>query len=393
MKNQTLNILIVAAWYPSHKNPTEGSFIEEQVEMLQKLGHKITVLHPYLLGTFRESFNKNNYTHKETWKACEVIRIGVKPLIPGCRTLAYKYLLYKTKKALEKYSICIHDFDIIHSHALFMGGYIGLKLSQKYQIPFVHTEHTSGLIAQPEQYSKADRKIIQEVLLNASKTLFVSKFALEKTLIQYSISPSSNIEVLNNIVASVFFEVEINHFESNPFRYLVISRLHSRKGNELLLQGWKEVVKLYPRAQLTIAGEGPEKEKLIGITQTLNLKDSVIFLPHLSRTEVLKQIKQHHVLISVSRLETFGLTVAEAQAIGKPVVVTDSGGVRDIVTKETGIICESHVNELAKALIEIQVNYEKYDPHKIRELTYNKFSESVIGLQLEKIYSEILNQN
>jgi glycosyltransferase involved in cell wall biosynthesis len=92
-------------------------------------------------------------------------------------------------------------------------------------------------------------------------------------------------------------------------------------------------------------------------------------------------------------LETFGLTVAEAQAIGKPVVVTDSGGVRDIVTKETGIICESHVNELAKALIEIQVNYEKYDPHKIRELTYNKFSESVIGLQLEKIYSEILNQN
>ena len=52
MGNKKYHVLICTAWYKSEINETEGSFVEEQARLLQAKGYKVSVVHPYLKGTF-----------------------------------------------------------------------------------------------------------------------------------------------------------------------------------------------------------------------------------------------------------------------------------------------------------------------------------------------------
>jgi L-malate glycosyltransferase len=388
MSDKPLKILIVASWYPDAKQPTSGSFVEEQALMLQKAGHTVCVLHPYLMGTFFSSLFKKNQISKELYNTIPVIRVGIKPPLPKQRKLAYKQLFQKCWSALEKYKCLISEFDIIHSHAMFMGAYVAASLAKKSEKEFFHTEHTSGLIFEPEQYNQTDRSIIQTVFNTAKSTFFVSHFALEKTLQQFSITRNERHHVVPNLVADSFFETHEKAILDKPFRYLIICNLIPLKRVDLLLHAWVLLIKEIPDSRLTIAGEGPEKNRLLELTKTLEIEKTVCFLPRLKRSEVKEQIEKHHVLVSTSELETFGLTVAEAQALGKPVVVTDSGGVRDIVEQTTGIICAPEKDSLARGLIDVYKNYGAYSSNHIRKKTHAKFSSSVVYKKLHGFYTQ-----
>jgi glycosyltransferase involved in cell wall biosynthesis len=390
MSVRPLNILIVASWYPDDQHPTNGSFVEEQAQMLVKAGHRVTVLHPFLMGTFLDSLNKKDTCQKTKRSGVDVIRVGVTPTLPGFRGIAYQKLFRFSIKALAKLKINAADFDLIHSHALFMGGFIAMHLGEKFGKPFFHTEHTSGLIFNPEQYSRQDIKIIKSVYQTAQNVFFVSRFALEKTLQQYGIQSNQRYEVLSNVVDTSFFESPLTqNCLKDEFSYIIICNLIPLKKVDLLITAWCELLKVYPNSKLTIAGEGSEKERLSEMVRQFGIQNSVLFLPRLSRAEVREQIPKHHVLVSTSQLETFGLTVAEAQAMGKPVVVTDSGGVRDIVEADTGIISDHSIEKLADGLIQIQQNFLKYDHEYIRQKTFSKFSSEKICQRLISYYTNV----
>lgn len=388
MRDKPLNILIVASWYPDAAHPTSGSFVEEQALMLHNAGHTVCVLHPYLMGTFFSSLLKKNQISKEVYNEIPVVRIGIKPPLPKQRKLAYKQLFQKCLSALDKYKCPIGEIDIIHSHAMFMGAYVAERLAQKSEKVFFHTEHTSGLIIQPEQYNQMDRSIIKAVFNTAKNTFFVSQFALEKTLKQFSIPLSDRHQVLPNLVHGSFFEQNSATNIHGHFRYLIICNLIPLKRVDFLLKTWAHVVDKHADLRLSIAGEGPEKNRLLELTRKLNIEDKVYFLPRLNRSEVKEQIEKHHVLLSTSKIETFGLTVAEAQALGKPVVVTDSGGVRDIVEPTTGIICTPEKDSLAQGLIDVYENFKTYSSNEIRTKTYAKFSSEVIYKKLFAYYKK-----
>jgi len=388
MLDRPLNILIVASWYPDEENNTRGSFIEEQAQMLKNAGHQVLVLHPFLLGTFFSSFLKKEFSSFSDWNDIPLLRVGIKPPFPLNRKIAYKKLYLTCKKELKKYKVSIDEFDIIHSHVMFMGGFIARSLAQDYKKLFYHTEHSSGLIFNTKQYNSADKRIIKQIFHSAKRVFFVSQFSLLQTLNRFSIESTSKYAVLPNIVHKRFFNQKLVNCNLNPFSYIVIANLIPLKGLDTLVRSWKELINVYPNSMLTIAGNGPEKEGLVNLVNNLNVAMSVTFLPSLSREEVKEQISIHHVLVSTSKIETFGLTVAEAQAMGLPVVVTDSGGVRDIVDIDSGIITDHSVLEIAKGLVKIQSNFNTYIAGNIRKQTFNKFSEAIVYEKLLNHYTE-----
>jgi len=390
MVDKPLNILIVASWYPEDAHPTNGSFVEEQAVMLLKAGHRVTVLHPYLTGTFLNSLNQKDTHQQEYRNGVDVVRIRVAPSLPGFRGLAYKKLFKACVKTCTKFKINLSEFDIFHSHALFMGGFIAMHLGKKFGKPFFHTEHTSGLIFNPDQYSRQDVKIIKSVYKSAKKVFFVSRFALEKTLEQYGVIADQKFRVLSNVVDDSFFNTSLSPSRSESFSYITINNLIPRKRMDMLLYAWVELVKKFPSSKLSIAGDGPERDKLVKLVTQLKLSHTVTFLPKLNRSEVREQIRQHHFLLSTSALETFGLTVAEAQAMGKPVVVTDSGGVRDIVEDDTGIITGNSPEEFSTGLVKIQRHYSSFDSEIIRGKACQKFSTEVISKKLISYYLDKL---
>ena len=389
MRDNSLNILLLASWYPSKEDPTEGSFVQEQAHMLRDYGHQVTVIHPFLLGTFASSITKRSTVSYTQEDGIRVLRVGVAPPLPFFRAISYAYCFRWVRKAMNTFQIDPKEFAVIHSHAMFMGGLIGHKLSKKYKFPLVHTEHTSGLIFNPKQYTKKDISFTRKAYSHCHKVLFVSHFALKHTLANIALESKDNLVVLPNIVNPSFFSSPILPLsKATSFRFLVIGNFIPIKNHQLLLEAFRLVQNELPTIGLSIAGNGPLEQELRGLSESLKL-ENVYWLPRLNRAEVKEQMATHQVILSTSNVETFGLTIAEAQAMGKPVVVTDSGGVRDIVTQETGKVTECSPEAFAKGMIHMIQSLDSYDPETIRQSAKSRFAAAVIMNQLNEIYRQL----
>lgn len=390
MRADSLNILLVASWYPSDENPTTGIFVQEQAHMLRDYGHQVTVVHPSMMGTFANSIAKRSEVSFSKEDGVHVLRISVVPPLPFFRIVSYAYCFQQVKKAMKRFELNPKDFRVIHSHAMFMGGFIGHKLSREYNLPQVHTEHTSGLIFNPKQYTKKEIVISRKVLAHCHKGLFVSHFALKHTLSNIGLEPKNTFTVLPNIVHPSFFSFPIAPFsKTTSFKFLVIGNLILVKNHRLLLEALSLVQKKIPTVSLTIVGYGPLETELRALCTSLKL-ENIAWLPRLNRAAINEEIATHHAILSTSQVETFGLTIAEAQAMGKPVVVTDSGGVRDIVGAMTGIITEMSSEAFALGMLQLIRSFDSYDAEAIRQSTKSRFSSEVIMRQLNSIYTHAL---
>lgn len=129
---------------------------------------------------------------------------------------------------------------------------------------------------------------------------------------------------------------------------LYVGRLSAEKGVDDLLQAMKEV----PRVRLKIAGDGPDKDRLERLAAELELTnvDFVGSLAPLERDRLIAQSK--FTVFPSHAYETFGKTILESFAQGRPVIATDLGSRRELVRDgETGLLYRcGDVSELAQAI-------------------------------------------
>ena len=140
--------------------------------------------------------------------------------------------------------------------------------------------------------------------------------------------------------------VEKPHFLPDPPSHdlnsngyaVFIGRLGYEKGVNILLRAWRET----PQIPLRIIGDGPERGEFQRLAKRYSL-NNVKFLGYRSRHECLGVLKKSHVLIMPSTwYETFGLTIIEAYACGKPVIASDLGGMGDLIKDgKTGLLFKS----------------------------------------------------
>jgi N-acetyl-alpha-D-glucosaminyl L-malate synthase BshA len=91
-------------------------------------------------------------------------------------------------------------------------------------------------------------------------------------------------------------------------------------------------------ARLTLVGTGPEMGSVRELVAELNLCDAVRFNGLASDLPPLLQ--RSHLLFLLSDYESFGVSALEAMACGVPVIVSDAGGLPEVVrTGETGYLC------------------------------------------------------
>jgi glycosyltransferase involved in cell wall biosynthesis len=143
-----------------------------------------------------------------------------------------------------------------------------------------------------------------------------------------------------------------------------VGRLVPEKGVDDLLRALARLVDLPWNCQ--IAGDGPDRGKLIELAEQLKIFERVTFAGYVPHGEMKSHVKSLSVLILPSRTwpnwkEQFGRVIIEALAAGVPVIGSDSGEIPFLIRHLQGgiVIKEGDITELAAAIAGLIGNKEE----------------------------------
>ncbi len=109
---------------------------------------------------------------------------------------------------------------------------------------------------------------------------------------------------------------------------ITAGRLVPWKGFGALIRVLKEL----PGWRLLVAGEGPERGALEELARSEKVSDRVVFLGNLERGKLLSEIAKSQVFVLNTYFESFSFQVVEAMFAGTPVVTTNIGNLKEIIT-------------------------------------------------------------
>ncbi|SMO32244.1 glycosyltransferase family 4 protein [Gracilimonas mengyeensis] len=175
---------------------------------------------------------------------------------------------------------------------------------------------------------------------------------------------------------------------------LTITRLVSRKGIDTVLKAMPIIVEDHPELLYMIVGEGEQRPQLEQLVDELNLHDHVHFTGKIPHTKLNGYYNSCDVFVMPSKtelpdVEGFGLVFLEANACGKPVIGSYSGGIPSaIIHEETGLMVEQeNPKELAAAVNHLLNNPDLAEKlgqqgrqRVVEEANWNRAAERIIKL-------------
>lgn len=171
---------------------------------------------------------------------------------------------------------------------------------------------------------------------------------------------------------------------------IYVGRLVEHKNLDLLIKALQIVKADIPDVKALIVGDGPENAKLKSLVTERKLEKNVDFSGFLEDyNEALALMKSAGIFVLPSSREGFGMAALEANACGLPVVTIDHkmNAVMDLVTKETGSICDPSEQAIAKAICSILPKKEKMRGRCMEEA--KKYDWEEVCDKAERIYAGV----
>jgi len=386
--------LIIPSWYPSSPDEVAGCFFREQALALQKAGCRVGVICPYLysLRDWRHLFTRQRGLYIEMDLDVPTYRWHATNWFPKSVRMLIKQLVHYGHRLFKIYVQRHGVPDVLHIHGVLYAGVLGKFISEKYQIPYVITEHSSiyarGLI------TTTQREAAISAVGNAAKLIAVSE-EFCRLLDRFYRLPIGAWEYIPNIVSGAFLSVnDIKQKCHRGFTFITVCLLTPNKATDCLLRAFARAFSGVKNVRLRVGGDGPERPDLQVLANQLSIDTQVEFLGMLSRGQVQHYISDSDAFVLSSRYETFGVVLVEATALGKPVIATRCGGPESIVSDGDGYLVEvDDVEALAIAMIRLVDNIERFDPQLIRNRCAQRFSEDAVTTQLREVYREVVHSN
>jgi len=166
--------------------------------------------------------------------------------------------------------------------------------------------------------------------------------------------------------------------DSHTLKVITIGRLSKEKGQARLL---KILSKLKRDFHYTILGDGPQKEELLKLADSLGLMGKITFVDH--SKDIQSYLEQNDLFLQGSYVEGFPNTVLESCMVGTPVLAFNvPGGTKEIIThNENGFLVEDE-----DSYLECLENHKYIPPAQIRESVISKFEPKKILGQYENLF-------
>jgi glycosyltransferase involved in cell wall biosynthesis len=262
-----------------------------------------------------------------------------------------KYAYFKYLFPLRR---CLKSFQpqILHAHYASSYGFIG-ALSGFH--PFVLSCWGTDVMKFPFE-NAINRRIIQ-FNLNKADLICATSVTIKDQLLQLS---KKEVHVIPFGVDTDLFRPKTTQtiFEKEDYVIGCIKPMEKVYNVGTLIEAFFELSKKYPKMKLLLIGGGSEEKEMQKRCKQLGILNKVKFTGRVANAEIAVYLNQMDVLVNISSYESFGVSVIEALACEKPVVATDTGGLREIIqTNDYGTLVKIADVQATKDAIE---NYYLY---------------------------------
>jgi glycosyltransferase involved in cell wall biosynthesis len=385
-----VHTLVIPSWYGSTPGDTYGSFFRDQALALHRRGCRVGIIYPALRSPrrWRNIFGRFDFEETLDEGVVTLRKHGVQWL-PRVPYLAAGLWVEAGLSLYRSYCKRFGRPDVIHAHGCLFAGLLTAQICERERIPFVISEHAT----------RSSRGTVKPWHLQMARDaaaraagLFAVSPGFAQQLQQLFGAGTGTWRVLPNAVSDAFLNEPLpnRHRARKYFEFISVALLTRKKGVHLLVEAFAEAFKGEPATRLTIVGDGPERPLLEGLSRAHGLAERIRFTGKLSRHDVVRYMAESDAFVLPSLVETFGVVVIEALALGKPVVVTRSGGPESFVEPMDGIVVEKNdVRALAAGLRRLRNDVAEYDPAAIRIRCAQRFSEKTIADRTIRIYTAI----
>jgi glycosyltransferase involved in cell wall biosynthesis len=261
-----------------------------------------------------------------------------------------------------------------------------IYLQCKEQNPFlIEEEFNKTLIAKVYLALEREGAHSADYIISANKwlkNLLVNKYAV----------PQEKVKVFPYGLDIASFLQKADKCDSPlapPFNKKVIlctARLTLIKGIHYLLSALAELKQVRNDWVCWIAGEGDMKEELIRQSILLGLQQEVLFLGH--RSDVPYLLKQSDIFVLPSIQDNQPFSVIEAQAFGKPALVSDAGGLPEMVRHAyTGFISPVGGSDVLAHHLKLLLENDMYR----KQMAYNAKAWAVENWSLDLMLNRLLS--
>ncbi len=297
----------------------------------------------------------------------------------------------------------IGRFDIIHAHD-WLTAHAGIMLKNSYKIPLVSTIHATEFGRNHGIHNDIQRKINQiewKLTFESWKVICCSKY-MACEISQVFQLPGDKIMIIpngvevTNITPSApnltFREQYAASFEKIIY---FVGRLVPEKGVQVLIDAIPMVLERYPDAKFIVSGVGSYREVLMAKARQLGVSHKVFFTGFADDYTRNMLLASSDTAVFPSLYEPFGIVALEAMAAKVPVIVSNTGGLSEVIEDGTdGLkVTPNNSQELANAIVRILSDGGQAE--RLKQAAWDKvnsvYNWSVIAADTVSVYRETLD--
>ena len=324
-----MRILMLTWEYPPRVVGGISRVVHDLSHRLIKDGHEVTVV------TYRDG----DTPYYENDKGVDVYRVDNYMINPNNFIDWIMQLNFNmVAKATELMSKG-NKFDVIHAHDWLVAN-AAKTLKHSFNIPIVATIHAtesgrnSGIHTETQRYINDT-----EWLLTYEATEVIANSNFMKSEIQRLFGlPFEKINVIPNGINLTNYtgierdyDLRRQYAMDNEKIILYVGRLVYEKGIQYLIGAMPKILQNYNDAKLVICGKGGMIDELRTEVHNLGIDNKVYFAGYCDSKKVPKMYKCADVAVFPSTYEPFGIVALEAMLAGVPTVVSDVGGLNEII--------------------------------------------------------------
>lgn len=340
---------MICDFFPNKYKPYEGTFFLNHAKVLRKIG-KVKVQTLIRVDKIMFSYEKWNIEDIEAEAIAFFYKIGY-GFIFFPLAIIFQFLLTLKNLILFRPDRIILQMALPHGLAL-----IPFRFFKK----IIILEHSCDVF---NNISKFTYKIYNNLYV-------VSTFQKEE------IEKKLKVKV-KGIIPNPIFETNLKSDVNLKNRVICVGTITERKDQLLLL----ETAKILNNIKFVFVGKNFNDDYYKKFLNLASKLKNVVYLGPKDHNETLNEILNSDLLISTSKYETFGLAIAEALSLGKPVVWIDSGGPRDFLNEKNSILVrERNPFALKDNIIQAYEKLKKgyFDPKEIKKSIFEYCGEEKV---------------